>query len=409
MKKKEEMNLCNSQQIGLLTDICKEIRQKTLNNELKVIEDNYNNCLSEMDICKESVNKIMSSNRGGIYGMHGFIGEAVQVHVSNANNLLEGKLPEYLLLDDNGPTDYLRGNIHIQQKACQSDGLLGLTHIKKHAKIYPIYIEGNNNIYQIPCDFYNKYNDLLNTSKPDAGKLLNTDYKLWKKINDFKSEFPNIKIEPMVVTYDEIQVGSIEETIDKISKQQRNKYNTMVKEAHENYKPSLSEFSKLVLISTVTEGSIHCLICISSKIVDGKSILDFTYYNWKDVIIDTTKGIVKGAIRGSSTYILTNYVNIPGPLASASITSVFIVTKEYISYTKQENTKNEAIDNCLNQTKKVIVSTVSTYIGSSIISKLLPPKYRNNKAIKFISGSICNVIGLKIYGFLRTNPHYIHP
>ena len=59
---------------------------------------------------------LLLQNRGGTTGMHGFIGERVQVSFSNARAVMQGQEKAYTLIDDNGMTDYLRGNTLIQQK-----------------------------------------------------------------------------------------------------------------------------------------------------------------------------------------------------------------------------------------------------------------------------------------------------
>lgn len=193
------------------------IRLNRLLQQLSEIEHNQENAKAEILALKKEIKIILASNRGGQTGMHGFIGESCQVHIANIKSFIKGEKPLYVLLDDNSMTDYKRGLELIQQKACQSDNHLGLDHIKRHMEKYPEFIN-QNGIYQIPKDFYQKYEQLRNTPDNIASKFRKEDLRLWKAVNDFTSSNPNVKIEPMEVTYKEIQAGNVGTTISEVEK-----------------------------------------------------------------------------------------------------------------------------------------------------------------------------------------------
>lgn len=116
------------------------IRLKELFAKLKEIDYRENNAKEEIAELKKEIEQIISNNRGGQTGMHGFIGESCQVHIANVKSFLKGKKALHVLLDDNSMNDYKRGSQLIQQKACQSDNQLGLNHVKRHFEKYPEFI-----------------------------------------------------------------------------------------------------------------------------------------------------------------------------------------------------------------------------------------------------------------------------
>ena len=67
--------------------------------------------------------------------------------------------------------------------------------------------------YQIPKDFYKEFQRLETMKKIDAGKLSRHEWNLWQEVQRIKNA--NIKVEPMKVTYDEIQRDNIFDTIKK--------------------------------------------------------------------------------------------------------------------------------------------------------------------------------------------------
>ncbi len=140
MEKKKIITTTKDQTSAIITDTLNQIRSDRLYKDIKNIDIDYNNSCCELQSGLDSIKQVIESNRGGEKGMHGFIGERAQVHISNSNALVKGEKPQYTLIDDNGPTDYLRGNTLIQQKACRSRVMLGLDHLQNHANAYPFYI-----------------------------------------------------------------------------------------------------------------------------------------------------------------------------------------------------------------------------------------------------------------------------
>ena len=126
---------------AVVVDVINATRISKLLSCLAGIDRNQADANKEIKLLKAEIQKLLISNRGGEKGIHGFIGETSQVHISNIKAFINGDEPLYVLLDDNSMTDYLRGMQIIQQKACQAGGHLGLNAIRHHAEKYPEFIE----------------------------------------------------------------------------------------------------------------------------------------------------------------------------------------------------------------------------------------------------------------------------
>lgn len=125
MKEEREIEMVEGQGLASLVQILNRIRQINLLKNIDMLSGRKEAALGVLRSTEESINKVISSGRGGTKGAHGFIGEHAQCGISNARALMVGRVPLYKLVDDNGPVDYFRGTTPIQQKACQGDGVLG--------------------------------------------------------------------------------------------------------------------------------------------------------------------------------------------------------------------------------------------------------------------------------------------
>lgn len=397
MKKNKTITSTKDQASALLTETLKCIREEHLASEKAMIISDYNKACEEIQVCRRAVRQIINSNRGGAKGMHGFLGERAQVHISNAEALVNGNCKLYEILDNNGPIDYMKDSVPVQQKACQSDGRLGLNHVQMHLKKYPFFPQ-EGGIYQIPKDFYQKYNRLKNMSPEIAGKLRNEEYSLWKYIQQFTKENPDIKIEPMTVSYKDIQVGTIEKTLSHASKHHKEIKQQRIENAVRENAPCVKEFTQVCLCSAGIEGVTEATMLVAEKIQSGKHLRAFNSNDYYDIGKQALVGSGKGAVRGAMVYIATNYTPIPAPIATAGTTAAFDITSQAIKYKKGEITKEECVHNSIKSVTDVAVSTTSSMIGAKLISRLLPAKY---KAAGILGSLFGNVVGMAIYGVIK--------
>lgn len=384
------------QAVASWIDSLNQLRIDELVAKLSAQDVNLESALEALATLKSDIfHEVISRNRGGDKGMHGFIAERAQVAIENARKLIAGAKPEYFLLDDNGPVDYLHGNIQIQQKFVQN--ALGLGAIKDHLTKYPDFLE-NGGVYQIPKDYYEKFQEILAISPEDAAKLTrNTDpsITLWRNVHKLIGEIgidpTNPPIEPTVVDYSEVQIGTYKETVDKEADAIKEIDQECRDEAYQQSKPSFQEGLKITATAAAIEGGMNFCLGVAKKLKSGKTLSDFTAEDWKDVGFDTATGSGKGAVRGASIYGLTNFTATPAAVASALVTATFGITAQ-ARLLQQGKISNE--DFLVNS--EVVCLDVSVSAISSLLGQMMIP-------IPVLGAVIGNVTGMFMYGIAKDN------
>lgn len=347
-----------------------QLRIDTLLDKLSRQDINLENALVQLEYLKKSIaEEIIKTNRGGSKGIHGFIGERMQVGIENAKKLIDGLNKEYVLIDDNGPVDYLKNGVPIQQKARQLN--LGIDAIREHLKKYPDFLK-NGGKYEIPKDYYEKLQKLWDLSSEEAKKIQNSqsgDYKLWKAIQSFKkqTDISLDKIAPMDADYSEIQKNTYEDAIDRREREIRKKDQANRDAAYQKSKPTIEEAGKAVKIGAGMEGGISLCLAIAKKHKEGKRLCEYTEKDWMDVGIDTGKGTVKGGIRGGVVYVMSNFTCTPSNVASALVTAIFGTVANAMKLSKGEISQEDFVINSEACCLDAGVSAISGIIGEIII------------------------------------------
>ena len=350
---------------GAFVDVLNRIRADELIRKIREIDLRESHATELLEELRDSVLDLIESNRGGSTGIHGFIGERVQVYFSDARAIMAGEDPLYFLLDDNSMTDYLRDTIKIQQKACRS-GCFGLDHIAAHADKYPLFTyEGG--IYQIPRDFHKKYLHYVEMPKEEAGKLLKEEYRNWKHIQQFQKAMPDVKIEPMLVDYADIQVAKVEDTIDQEVIRTKNNADSLRTAAEECSKATIKEALKTAAISAAFEGVIDGGLSLSRHLDDDTKIRDLNAEAWKEIGCDTAKGAARGAIRGTTVYVASNMLNISAPAAAAATSGLIAVAEEVSKCSSGEKTREECVTAIAEDVGLILLSAIGAEIGKRFI------------------------------------------
>ena len=354
------------QAAGAFVDMLNGIRAEELLRKYETIAARKSSADQELESLREDIEQLIASNRGGKTGMHGFIGERIQVGFANERAILQGQSPKYALIDDNGMTDYLRGQTLIQQKACISDKSLGLTHVLSHSEKYPVFLE-KDGVYQIPRDFYEKYKRFLSMPESEALKLRKEDLRMWRRVQEFHKAMPDVKVEPMISTYAEIQVDAVETTIQREEAAAEHICQEQRSSAEESCRATLQEGAKVAVCSAVLEGAVNGCISIIEHKKDGKALREFSQDDWKEIGIDAAKGAGKGAVRGAAVYAATNMINMPASAATAVVTGTFIVIDKTVELSCGECDSTEfaaeIADGCIG----VAVSAFSAELGRRLI------------------------------------------
>lgn len=274
-----------------------------------------------------------------------------------------------ILLDDNSMTDYTRGFQIIQQKACQAGGHQGLDAIKRHMDKYPEFVK-QGGIYQIPKDMYARYIRLKDLHEEVAMKLRKEDLRLWKYIRSFTAENPKVVVEPMEVSYTDIQAGNIDSTVKRVEERTEKEFEKQRQDARDAHAPTFEEFLKVCGISAAIEGGVSAGMEFVSKLKSGKKLTEFTKQDFKDIGAKFAVGGGKGALRGGLVYVATNLYKIPAAVISGIVTALFGVCREGYFLFKKKITKKQFAQNSI----FVVIETAAS-AGGAAIGKHFCKKY----------------------------------
>lgn len=376
------------QAIASWIDYLNQLRINELLQGLSQQDINLDNALKELEELKESVSRLVQTNRGGTTGMHGFIAERMQVYFENARNLVEGADKGYFLIDDNGPVDYTGNGIDYQQKFVEKH--LSLDAVKKHLDKYPDYIK-NGGKYQIPKDYYERLKYLLELPEAEAQKLTGEDYRLWKHINGFfkDKDIDFSDIEPSVIDYGEAQRNVADETIAQEEKWVRERDREERNRLYQKSRPSARDLYKASAVSMAAEGGVAFCMGVYRKRKAGKRLSQFDGDDWKELGIDTAGASAKGGIRGATVYGMSNFTATPAAVASALVTATFGVL------TEAGRLKAGVIDQedfLINSEVFCLDAAVSA--AASILGETLIP-------IPVLGAIIGNMAGMFLYGIAK--------
>lgn len=357
------------QAVAAWVDYLNQLRLNELLAKLAAQDINLEQALAELQKMKDAIAAVIETNRGGTKGAHGFIAEAAEVGIRNARSLINGLDAVCKWINDNGSTDIIRNDTEIQQKFVQAGGHFGLEAIKAHFVKYPDFLQKGGK-YQIPKDFYDELQRILSLSQEEAAKESASTYRLWKWVQAFFKENPNISmdaIEPSVNTYSAVQTGKIKETVKEEEERIKAEDKRRRKEAYEASKPTLREGVKTAGISAAMEGGMAFCLGVWKKRKQGKHLAEFTAEDWNEIGIDTTKGTLQGGIRGGVIYTMTNFTATPAAVANALVTASFGVAAQAYQLQQGNITADDFIVNSEVLCLDVSVSAVASIFGQTLI------------------------------------------
>ena len=355
-----------------------------LNGAMRII----NNTMKQIE------HGIIERNRGGQDGMHDFIAECAEVGINNAWDKYKRQIPQYIWLNDNGPSDIQKGSIFIQQKFYNSN--LSLEAVKKHLAKYPDYLK-NGGKYQIPKDQLDKVKELLKISEEEANKLPTGDgtfsMKQWRLVHQMfdKEGWELSDFEEARLDYKSAQRGTIFKVLKKEKEDIKEEYNTLKDAAYEESKPTFQEGIKAAEVAAIAEGGMTFAMAIIKKIKAGKNLSEFSTDDWEEILKDTGISTVKGGIRGASIYMLTNYTATPAAVASSIVTASFGIANQAHLLRKGEISDYDFMLNAQMVCVDASVSALSSFIGQAVIP------------IPVIGAVIGNTVGTMMYQIAKDN------
>lgn len=349
-----------------------QMRLDRLLEKLRLQDENYENASAVIGELKQLVSDLAESNRGGSKGLHGFIAEATECGFGNARALIEGGDPGYVWTNDNGPVDFTKNGVDIQQKFVQSGGHFGLEAVKNHLSKYPDYLE-NNGKYQLPKDFYDKVKQISDMSEEEINRLSSSGDGITRAQAEWVKKFLETSgvdiddLEPSIVNYDDVQQGNINETIENEERNIKERDKEIRDDAYEKSRPTLKEGIKAAGVSAALEGGTAFVTSVIAKRKEGKRLSEFDANDWKEVGIKTGEGTLKGGVRGGVIYGMTNFTATPANVASAYVTAAFGVAAQVRALEKGEVEKDDFVINCEAVCLDVGISAISSLAGEVLI------------------------------------------
>lgn len=351
-----------------------QIRIDQLLSSFRQQDENLRSALTSVDGAVRRIGlEVVTANRGGQHGMHGFIAELAEVGIGNARKQILGEAPVYQWVNDNGPVDLIRSGLDIQQKFVAAGGRFSLGAIAEHLQKYPDYVK-NGGKYQIPRDHFEVIQRLHSMPPEEAGKLLArsgggpslTDWR-WVEAFFQRGSIGLESLEPSTLEYRQVQRDVYESTMAAEENSLRATDQSLRENAYQKSRPTLQEGVSATLAAAAFEGGATFGLAVVAKKREGKRLREFSQQDWFEIAGETGLSIGKGGIRGSSVYAVTNFTATSAAVASSIVTAAFGIAEQANKLRRGEIDESEFIENSELLSLESAVSALSSYVGQALI------------------------------------------
>ena len=232
----------------------------------------------------------------------------------------------------------------------------------------------------------------------EEAKLISSDnadglsYKQWAWVqNFFKSGEISINdLEPSQNAYVSVQSGNIDNTLNDVQNEIEETHHDQQEAAYEQSKPSFAEGAKATAIAAVIEGGTAFVTEVVKKRKE-KDFRSFSEDDWIEILGKTGIGTLRGGVRGSSIYVMSNYTATPAAVASGLVTAAFGVAEQAHRLRTKEITETEFLENAQIVCLDASVSAVSSLLGQALIP------------IPVLGAIIGNTVGTMLYQIGKNN------
>ena len=339
--------------------------------------------LDESLKCIENVRDFTSDPThilGSMQTKHGEIAEHIEVEIRNGRDILKHIQPSATFdgVGRTAPEDYIINGVQVQSKFINGANK-SLEHVLGHLKTYPNFTD-NGGYYHIPKDQYELIYRIANGENIE-GISFRTINKCKAVIQQIENEtgktFTEV-VRPGISTYNEVQLGNVDKTLDGYESEFKNTNAKEVKEIRQERDkqktgaqhltdPSWGEALKYSAVAAVISGGTSVGIKIYSKIHGGKNIVDFTLADWKEIGYDFIKGSVKGGISGLGIYSLTKLGGFSAPFAGAMVSTAMGIESLASDYKKGNISKLDFSESACSLSVEAGLSAIGAALGQAII------------------------------------------
>ena len=353
------------QALAAWTDTLSEIRLKELAEALSKQDVNFTRAMELLEECRHRVRAEVVENglgRGGPYGMKGFIAERLDVFIEDARDAVRGAPERFKLLDDNGPVDFTRDGVGIQQKFYYQYS--SIEAMARHLDTYPDFLE-KGQIYRIAKDVYEELLRIRNVPESELASLSLRERGVWYRLQEAEAKgiILGKTVEPAAINYEDAFKENYAQTLDKEKDSLQAEDGKARVEAQNAAKPTAAEAAKVIGVGAALEGATALASSIYTKLRGGKKIVEFSVDDWRDVGLSTAKGTVKGGVRGAVVYVAVNYTPIPGTAATAMVTATYGMLGQARQLHEGKIDDIEFMENSEALCIEVAVSAISATLG----------------------------------------------
>lgn len=329
---------------------------------------------------------------GSVATKHGEIAEVAEVGVRNAWDVFSGLAPSASLHSDRiGPVDYIMDGADVQSKFY--NGVRNtLGGVAQHLEKYPEFPEGKSN-YAIPKDQYELLQKVLKGE--DTGLSQKSIKALKQCVQDVEARTGRAfddAVRPASFDYKEVQLGAIDEALDKRQDELSDANELRVKDIWAEHAPSWQEGMKTTAIAATVGAGVSFTRMSFAKYREGKNIFkgDFTVKDWKDVGLDTTQGAAIGGVTGGALYLMTNCANMSAPLAGAVVSAVKGLAPLVQGYRAGKLSLEQLVD-----TGCVVCAEVGMVAAATAIGQVLIPVPVLGALVGSVAGQVLSSILLR--------------
>ncbi|PPG18129.1 hypothetical protein C5D36_02435 [Rathayibacter sp. AY1C6] len=350
-----------------------QVRVDRLMGALSRQDQNLSMALDHLDTALLHIGDVVSSNRGGVKGAHGFIAEVAEVGIGNARAAVLGETGGNAWVNDNGPVDLMRNGLLIQQKFSAAGGRFGLGAITEHLERYPDFVR-NGGRYQIPSDHFEVIQKLHAMSAEDAAKVLSRSgdgpsLRDWNRVKTFfSSETIDIAaLEPSRLEYRDVQLGAYTDTFaaeeGRITATDEAARTAAVREN----RATVRQGAQVTVVAAGIEGGTAFVSAVLAKRREGTKLKEFSADDWKDIANASGLGAVKGGVRGLTIYSLTNLTATSAATANTVTTAALGIAGQASRLRAGDISEIEFIENSEILCLQAGISALSSVVGQVLI------------------------------------------
>ncbi|QFR23680.1 hypothetical protein [Schleiferilactobacillus harbinensis] len=387
MKKTKQSPLAHdaSQGVASYVGFLNYLRLSELQKSLTAILDNESRdmshwaaqekaALAEMSATQTDISGLISSHRGGLKGVHGFIAERAEVGIRNARDLIADLDPGTAWLNNNGYADLMIGGRGVQMKFYQD-----LSREISQARNYP------DLQMMIPRDHFSAIEAIMagekNVKMGDNSLRLLTITEIRSAVTR-ESEIRGLPykqwLRPSVDDYAGVQVKTINGTLKNESaslhdtatagiKAVRNDAKKARATAQQTARPSVTEGAKSAGVGAALQGGLGLAGFIYQKHRNGKEVWQFEADDWAAAGVKTGTESLKGGISGASIYGLTNVTKLAAPSAGAVVSGTFGLASATLQLRQGTIDADEFSDLVLLNAIEATGAAVGAVLGQTLI------------------------------------------